>query len=134
MLICSSHNANISFLYNKDRETEIERKRKRGHNPTAHLDCDFDLIPIFICFTRELHLSQYHWAACRFSHFVSCTLKQMRAEEVHVFFHICTGKKKKIKAVAKKLLRQKERQKERKRVCLVPGLLTTTCIFPTCGF
>lgn len=119
-----THKANISFLHDKERE------KKKGNHAT-HLNCGFDSIPIFISFTRELHSSQYHWAACRFSHFAACTLRQMRAEEVHVF-HICTGKSKAAEKLseAQKLLRQKERGGKKKQEYSVPELLTTTCMCP----
>lgn len=46
-----------------------KERQGEGENCTAHLIGGFDLIPIFICFTGEIHLSQYHWAAGRYSHF-----------------------------------------------------------------
>lgn len=68
--------------------TEEERGGK-DDSPATHLNCGFDLIPIFIFFcTRELHLSQYQWAACRFSHFAACIAQADESRGGSCFAHL----------------------------------------------
>lgn len=66
-----------------------EDRGEKDDSPATHLNCGFDLIPIFIFFcTRELHLSQYQWAACRFSHCAACIAQADESRGGSCFVHL----------------------------------------------